>query len=37
VLYSPSANSGKPRRASVSAYVNWNATPRTRIYMNMSG
>ena len=37
VLYSTYANIGKTRRASVSAYVNWNATPRTRIYMNMSG
>lgn len=35
--YSTYANIGKTRRASVSAYVNWNATPRTRIYMNMSG
>ena len=35
VLYSTYI--GKTRRASVSAYVNWNATPRTRIYMNMSG
>ena len=33
-LYSTYANIGKTRRASVSAYVNWNATPRTRIYMN---
>ena len=36
VLYSTYANIGKTRRASVSAYVNWNATPRTRIYKNMS-
>ena len=34
VLY---ANIGKTRYASVNGYVNWNATPRTRIYMNMSG
>lgn len=31
VLYSTYANIGKTRRASVSAYVNWNATPRTRV------
>lgn len=31
------ANIGKTRYASVNGYVNWNATPRTRIYMNMSG
>ncbi|MDE5710425.1 TonB-dependent receptor [Bacteroides sp.] len=37
VLYSTYANIGKSRRASMSAYVNWNATSRTRIYMNMSG
>lgn len=37
VLYSTYANIGKSRRASVSGYVNWNATSRTRIYMNMSG
>ena len=36
VLYSY-ANIGKTRYASVNGYVNWNATPRTRIYMNMSG
>ena len=33
VLYSI----GKTRYASVNGYINWNATPRTRIYMNMSG
>lgn len=37
VLYSTYANIGKTRYASVNGYVNWNATPRTRIYMNMSG
>lgn len=35
--YSTYANIGKTRYASVNGYVNWNATPRTRIYMNMSG
>ena len=37
VLYSTYANIGKTRYASVNGYINWNATPRTRIYMNMSG
>lgn len=37
VLYSTYANIGKTRYASVNGYVNWNATSRTRIYMNMSG
>lgn len=37
VHYSTYANIGKTRYASVNGYVNWNATPRTRIYMNMSG
>lgn len=37
VLYSTYANIGKSRYASVSGYVNWNATSKTRVYMNMSG
>ena len=37
VLYATYANIGKTRYASVNGYVNWNATSRTRIYMNMSG
>lgn len=37
VLYSTYANIGKSRNAGMSAYVNWNATSNTRIYMNMSG
>lgn len=37
VLYSTYANIGKSRRAGLSAYVNWNATSSTRIYMNASG
>ncbi len=31
------ANIGKAKYTSMSAYVNWNATPKTRIYMNMNG
>lgn len=37
VLYGTYANIGKNRRAGLSAYINWNATSRTRIYANMSG
>jgi len=37
VLYATYANIGKRRSAGMNAYVNWNATSRTRIYMNMSG
>lgn len=37
VLYGTYANIGKSRRAGLSAYVNWNATSRTRIYANMNG
>mgnify|MGYP002439312447 CR=1 FL=1 len=37
VLYTTYQNIGKSRNLNLSAYVNWNATPRTRIYMNMSG
>lgn len=37
VLYSTYANIGKTRNASVSAYINWNATSRTRVYMNLNG
>lgn len=31
------ANIGKSRYTGLSAYVNWNASPKTRIYMNISG
>lgn len=37
VLYGTYANIGKSRRAGLNAYINWNATSRTRIYTNMSG
>lgn len=37
VLYSTYENIGKTRSASMSAYVNWNATNSTRIYANMNG
>lgn len=37
VLYSTYQNIGKSKNASVSAYVNWNATSNTRIYANLYG
>lgn len=37
VLYSTYQNIGKSRGASLSGYVNWNATSSTRIYMNLYG
>ena len=37
VLYSTYENIGKTRSAALSAYVNWNATKNTRIYVNMNG
>ncbi|MEG0463064.1 outer membrane beta-barrel family protein [Bacteroides sp.] len=36
VLYSTYQNIGKSSSAGLSAYVNWNASPKTRIYMNMN-
>lgn len=37
VLYSTYQNIGKSRNASLSGYVNWNATSKTRIYANLYG
>jgi len=37
VLYSTYENIGKNRSASLSGYVNWNATSKTRVYMNLYG
>jgi len=37
VLYSTYQNIGKSKNASVSGYVNWNATSNTRIYANLYG
>ena len=37
VLYSTYQNIGKSRKASLSGYVNWNATSNTRIYANFYG
>lgn len=36
VLYSTYKNIGKSSYAGLSAYVNWNASPKTRVYMNMN-
>ena len=37
VLYSTYQNIGKSRNASLSGYVNWNATSNTRFYANLYG
>lgn len=37
VLYATYDNIGKSSNTGLSAYVNWNASPRTRIYMNANG
>lgn len=37
VLYSSYQNIGKSKNASLSGYVNWNATSTTRVYMNLYG
>lgn len=37
VLYSTYQNIGKSKNASLSGYVNWNATSNTRVYANFSG
>lgn len=37
VLYTTYQNIGKSRYCGLSAYVNWNASPNTRIYLNLSG
>ncbi len=37
VLYSTYQNIGKNKTVSLSGYVNWNATSRTRIYANLYG
>ena len=35
VLYSTYQNIGKTKNASLSGYINWNATSNTRIYANI--
>lgn len=37
VLFSTYENMGKSKSAGLSAYVNWNASPKTRVYMNLNG
>ena len=37
VLYSTYQNSGKNSNLGLSGYVNWNASPKTRVYMNLWG
>lgn len=37
VLYTTYENIGKNRNVSLSGYVNWNATSKTRVYMNLYG
>lgn len=37
LLFSTYENIGKSQNAGLSAYINWNATPKTRVYMNLSG
>ena len=37
VLYTTYYNIGKSRNATLSGYVNWNASPNTRIYVNLFG
>ena len=37
ILNSTYANIGKSRTTGMSAYINWNASPKTRIYVNASG
>ena len=37
VLYTSYYNIGKSRNASLSAYVNWNASSNTRVYVNLFG
>ena len=37
VLFSTYENIGRSKNAGLSAYLNWNASPKTRIYMNLSG
>ncbi len=36
-VYNTYANIGKNRRTGMNLYVNWNASPKTRIYINGSG
>ena len=36
-LYSTYDNIGKSRETGLSFYVNWNASPKTRIYINGRG
>ncbi|MDR0938453.1 MAG: TonB-dependent receptor family protein [Mediterranea sp.] len=37
VLYTTYLNIGKTRNLSLSGYVNWNASPNTRVYLNLYG
>lgn len=37
VLYSTYENIGKSNRLGFSGYVNWNASPKTRVYLNLWG
>ncbi|MDR0938789.1 MAG: TonB-dependent receptor [Mediterranea sp.] len=37
VLYTTYQNIGKTRNLNLSGYVNWNASPNTRIYLNLYG
>ncbi|MDL2247314.1 TonB-dependent receptor [Bacteroides sp. OttesenSCG-928-J23] len=37
IMHNTFDNIGKTRNTSMSAYVNWNASPLTRIYMNANG
>jgi outer membrane cobalamin receptor len=36
-LFTTYENIGKRRSVSLSGYVNWNASPKTRVYMNLNG
>ena len=37
VLYSTYQNIGKSSYLGLSGYVNWNASPKTRVYLNLWG
>lgn len=36
-LYTTYDNIGKSKRTNLSGYINWNASPKTRVYMNLYG
>lgn len=36
-LYTTYENIGKSKRTDLSGYINWNASPKTRVYMNLYG